>query len=381
MKKTGVYLPGLNGFRAIAAIGVVIAHIILALGDFGLNDKIFGVDKFGKAVGPRFAGLGVTVFFTLSGFLITYLLLKEKELRPLNIKQFYIRRILRIWPLYYLYLFVTLATLSFFAIDYDRSSVSFYVFLAANVPFIFSKTIPLLIHYWSLGVEEQFYLFFPHIAKLSDKKLFKVVIVLMAFLIVAKVIGWIALNKLGIAEPLTIVSVCRFHTMLLGVTGAILYFNNSKWFMKLTTNLGTQVVCWSSFLLVLLNKFHIASAIDGEMVSIITVCLIIGQVTGKNKIISLENRIFDFLGKISYGIYIIHPLVIFYASKVIGKYPSPSLMKYITVFGFVLSITILLAYISFEYYEKWFLKLKDKYSVINGISNKVAAEDRTLRPV
>ena len=63
-----IYLPGLNGLRAIAAIAVVISHITLGLGSFGLNNKIFGTDLDGKASGLKLAGYGVTIFFTLSGF-------------------------------------------------------------------------------------------------------------------------------------------------------------------------------------------------------------------------------------------------------------------------------------------------------------------------
>ena len=56
-----VYLPGLNGLRAIAALAVVLSHITIQLEDFGLNDKIFGTDKEGNALGIRLAGHGVTV--------------------------------------------------------------------------------------------------------------------------------------------------------------------------------------------------------------------------------------------------------------------------------------------------------------------------------
>src|SRR5258708_22830536 len=91
-----VHLPGLNGLRAIAALAVVTSHITLWLKEFGLNNKIFVTDTAGNAIGLPLAVHGVTIFFTLSGFLITFLLLKEKEAGPIKIKDFYIRRILRI---------------------------------------------------------------------------------------------------------------------------------------------------------------------------------------------------------------------------------------------------------------------------------------------
>lgn len=89
-------MSGLNGIRAIAAISVLISHMNESLSFFGLSN-LQGLDL---------AGFGVTMFFALSGYLITYLLLLEKrDYARINVGQFYIRRILRIWPLYYFFLF------------------------------------------------------------------------------------------------------------------------------------------------------------------------------------------------------------------------------------------------------------------------------------
>jgi peptidoglycan/LPS O-acetylase OafA/YrhL len=102
IKKKVLHLRGLNGIRAIAAVAVLISHISLALPLFGL-DPLF-TDKKGEPAGVLMASYGVTMFFVLSGFLITYLLLQEKEIQQIHIRHFYFRRILRIWPLYYLFL-------------------------------------------------------------------------------------------------------------------------------------------------------------------------------------------------------------------------------------------------------------------------------------
>mgnify|MGYP000938049899 FL=1 len=121
--KKAIHFRGLNGIRAIAALGVLFAHIMGALSHFGLN-------QLGKSL--NLASFGVTMFFTLSGFLITYLLLKEKEKTDnelINIKHFYIRRVLRIWPLYFLFLFLCVIIFAFLSVDYDKSQLFFYVFL------------------------------------------------------------------------------------------------------------------------------------------------------------------------------------------------------------------------------------------------------------
>lgn len=370
MDRKIVYLPGLNGLRAIAALAVVVSHITLGLENFGLNNKIFGTDLEGNASGLKLAGYGVTIFFTLSGFLITFLLLNEKAETKLNIKNFYIRRILRIWPLYYLYFAICLATILLFSIPFISSSIPFYIFLSANIPFIFGNTLPFLAHYWSLGVEEQFYLFFPQIARLSNKRLFKVSEALIFIFLFLKFIFWILDRKYGIHLPLLFLDVTRFHTMLIGVIGAILYYQKNHHFLAISTHKITQIISWTVILLIAINKFHIASIIDGELVSVITVFLILGQITKTNNLINLENRFCDFIGKISFGIYVIHPILIFYFYKIIGRFENKAVFNYLFVYILITLTTILFAYLSYEFYEKKFLKLKSKYATIKSEDTK-----------
>lgn len=157
MNKT-LHFSGLNGLRAIAAIAVVFGHTSQYLESFGLSVISFGKYADGSPKSLYLAQYGVTIFFALSGFLITYLLLEEKKQHNINIKNFYIRRILRIWPLYYLYFFLSLFTLYIFKLPFEKETILFYIFLSANIPFILNISIGFLGHYWSLGVEEQFYL-------------------------------------------------------------------------------------------------------------------------------------------------------------------------------------------------------------------------------
>ena len=358
-----VYLPGLNGLRAIAAIAVVLSHTTLGLGEFGLNPKILGTDAQGNAKGLSLAGNGVTIFFTLSGFLITYLLLREKELHPLKVKDFYVRRILRIWPLYYLYLIAAIITVLYFGLPFDSKSLPFYVLLAANVPFITGSTFPFVAHYWSLGVEEQFYLFFPQLARLSNKKLLRVSVILIFSLLMLKVAFWMLGRKYGFSVPYLAITVTRFHVMLVGVVGAILYYYRNRTFMTLATHKVTQGLSWFCILLIALNYFHLAF-IDAELVSLIALFLIIGQVTKKG-LINLENKLCNFVGKISYGVYVIHPLLIFLLGKLMYKLPENK-GSYLLVYLLVMAATLILSYLSYQYYEKPFLRLKAKFTTVKS---------------
>src|SRR5438128_1552572 len=94
--KTASKLPGLNGLRAIAASLVIFGHVYQIAGLYGIEEAI---PVYHRSVG----GDMVNLFFVISGFIITYILLREKQAtNHISLKNFYIKRILRIWPLYFL---------------------------------------------------------------------------------------------------------------------------------------------------------------------------------------------------------------------------------------------------------------------------------------
>ncbi|MBR9832946.1 acyltransferase [bacterium] len=352
------YLPGLNGIRAIAATVVILAHTTLALDTFGLKNNVFGYLENGELRSLDFAGFGVSIFFVLSGFLITYLLLKEKENLGINLKKFYVRRVLRIWPLYYVYLAIVLVTLYFFDLNYDFSNISFYVFLSANIAFALNQTIPYLIHYWSLGVEEQFYLFWPLICRLKNKVLLKIAIYLIVLFIGSKTVLHIWFPNTLLEK---IIHISRFHCMLMGGVGAILYFNNNQLFIKLANLNFIQLIGWLIYLLAMFNQFHIVSFLDNEIISFFTVFIILGQITSSS-FINLERKWLNFVGKISFGLYVYHPLLIFFLSKVV-TFEYNIWYNYLIIYGVVLSTTIVISWVSYTYLESYFLKIKDlRYS-------------------
>ncbi|MEI7802897.1 MAG: acyltransferase [Bacteroidota bacterium] len=369
MKKT-IHLPGLNGLRAIAAFGVVFSHLALQLKSFGVNPYLFGINPDGNPNGLMLATYGVSIFFSLSGFLITYLLLHERAIKPINIKNFYIRRILRIWPLYYLYFLIVIITLEFFKIDFPKTSVWFYLFLSANIPFLINQNILLVDHYWSLGIEEQFYALWPWLMKISKQNILKFSVRLLIGLLLLKLLFRLVEIKYSYSLPINILSVFRFQCMLIGAVGAMLYYKNNKILISIATNIITQIISWIIIFLVILNIYHLVSVLDQEIVCVIAVFLIIGQSNKKNRIINLDIKPLDFLGKISYGIYVIHPIIIFFIAKLWGDIDSPFLKNYFVIFGTVSITTIFVAYISYNYFEKLFLKLKSNYTTVKSSSTK-----------
>jgi len=358
MKESPVYLPGLNGLRAIAALLVVISHIsIKEIGDFGLPYLI---------VLPM-AGYGVTLFFVISGFLITYLLLQEKELKQtIDIKKFYMRRILRIWPIYYLFLII--CVIVFFILGKSKDiciqDMWFYVFFAANIPFVFQQGILILFHYWSIGVEEQFYLIWPWIVKKSKTTLFKTALSIFSILFLLKVVFLLVLGSKSFEYRF--INVTRFHCMMIGVMGAIMYFEKQILFLNFFSNTVMQFISLLLFLLLGFQIIHIPALIVNEVIAFVSLSMILGQVTIQNRILNLENKLFDFIGKISYGIYVIHPLIIFLLSRLFINLEISTGIKYFFVYFSVISLTLFFTWISYTYFEIPFLRLKKKFSIIQS---------------
>jgi peptidoglycan/LPS O-acetylase OafA/YrhL len=355
MSEPALYFRGLNGLRAVAALSVVVSHINMSFRQFNLD----------VLRTTNLAGFGVTIFFSISGFLITYLLIREKEIKPIDIKKFYVRRILRIWPLYFFVLGLTLITEYYFFPGALPGTLPFYIFLAANIPFIMGSELPLLGHYWSLGVEEQFYLFWPFLIKHSKRILFAISIFTAVYVLlrlIARVIDY----KTGFTLPYIAVHVTRFDCMAIGGIGAVLFHQGHALFRKIAFHMATQVLCWIVIGLLMFNRFHLASVIDPEIVSAVTVILILNLSQNPRTLIRLDYPVFDFIGKISYGIYMMHVLIIFYLGKATKALQIESGLKYVLIYISVIGSSILLAWLTYTFFEKPFLKLKKRFSVVKS---------------
>jgi len=365
-----IYLPGLNGIRAIAAMAVVISHI---------NNRL-DYYKLQKGTLLDLASYGVTIFFTLSGFLITYLLLKELEKTgTIDVRKFYMRRVLRIWPLYYFYLAIVIILNGVTNVQWP---ILFYLLMVPNLKNSFagiigtagvgSKLMTFMVgHYWSLGVEEQFYAFWPWVVR-KTKKIVVVLILFPVFYIFLKLLLRLFHAPHSI---LVFVNYTRFGCLVLGALGAYLYFHHKE---KITffTRRWVEILAWLFFGVVALNRFHITSIIDHEIISVFTLIIIINQISNPKKIISLENPVFDYLGKISFGLYVYNPLVIYLMSFVFALMPIENVwIKIVLIYILVIMAVIIVSHLSYNYFEKRFLTLKTKYTTIHSAASKAELND------
>ncbi|MDE2433115.1 MAG: acyltransferase [Burkholderiales bacterium] len=202
------YLPSLDGLRALAVLLVVPHNLRLMVEPHDRATHLL------DAILDR-GWIGVDLFFVLSGFLITRILLKTRA-TPLYFRNFYVRRVLRIWPLYYLALLLMLglAPAMGWVPDHDRSYDPFFWLFLSNLVQPLQHRGPSLPHFWSLAVEEQFYLIWPWVvAWLSPKSLFRVCGGLMAFSLIFR---WWALHQGWDPEVVYVRTWCRMDALAMG---------------------------------------------------------------------------------------------------------------------------------------------------------------------
>ncbi len=354
-----IHLKGLNGLRAIAAISVMLSHVFQnTFGNWGITPIHLSL----------FEG-GVTLFFVISGFLITFLLLKEKKLtNSINIKKFYLRRILRIWPLYYMFILVCIIIVSQMKAESILvPTLWYYLFFTANIPFLSASGIWIIVHYWSIGVEEQYYLFWPWVVKYAKSNLIKVTIVLLILFFGCKIGSWVLFSNHSLIYRFF--AVTSFHCMMLGGIGAILYYKRTKWFLLITTDKRIQLLTWIALVLSGFYAEFIPALIRNEYTAFISLLLIMGQVENKTTLLKLENKTFNYIGKISYGIYVIHPLIIYLLSifwRFKLSHSMPIAIQYPLIYSLVCTLTIIVAALSYKFYESPFLYFKERFAIIKS---------------
>jgi len=180
-QQSSFYLPELDSLRFFAFLAVFLCHLPVASHwEYELRRAdTFGVEKIVHTLFSA-GSYGVDLFFALSAYLITELLMQEKERSgSIHISKFYLRRTLRIWPLYYAFV-----AGCYLASQFNGAVAIAFALFVGNFTFpLVLKDLPLGVQIlWSISVEEQFYLIWPHIARFLNR----------TSLLVAGVILWIA---------------------------------------------------------------------------------------------------------------------------------------------------------------------------------------------
>lgn len=355
------YLKNLNGVRAFAALAVVIHHI-------EQFKYIHGYSNLWETPFIRnLGGNAVSVFFVLSGFLITYLLLIEKQkTNQVNLPKFYLRRILRIWPLYFIIIGIG-AVLNFQEGNGDTflDSLFYFLFFIPNFILADGIAIPFISHLWSIGVEEQFYVFWPLIIKYIKKRLVGFLILFILFFLVVRNVEY---YFHGTSYLIKVLNFTRFDLMAIGGIGAVILNSNNKIYQKIKSILSNRLFQIAVFLFFIVLVSSVTSVYKFYFLENIffgfTVMILLLILVGENSLFNLEYGILREMGDISYGIYMYHAvmihLIISLTENILEK--NNVILSNILIYAGSILGTILLAFISYTFVEKWFLNLKAKFT-------------------
>ncbi|HNU15549.1 MAG TPA: acyltransferase [Chitinophagaceae bacterium] len=352
------YYPALDGLRGLAILLVVIYH------NFGFINNYF-----------FFGWLGVDLFFVLSGFLITDILLKSLGTKN-YLKNFYLRRVLRIFPLYYccliLFLLIIPGINSQFDVRYYTQNQLWLWTYLQNWLYIFKDpgSYNVLNHLWSLAVEEQFYLLWPLVILIVRRPR------RLLFLISSLLIGvlclrlWIWNNQVADLAYFNLYTFTRIDGICIGCIVALLQRINSQ-FLKNYTPFIVLFFAALNFGFFFVNRQYRFTFPYLALVGYTTFAMIFGLLVNEavTKETRLINSIFNisllkFFGKISYGFYIFHwPVYVLLRPLLysfISDYLTGGLLS-LTVSVIATIAAIIISWISYQYFERYFLKLKDRF--------------------
>ncbi len=379
LTKDRIYFPNLNGLRFIAALLVIVHHTEQLKYLYNLPNNFSS--SFVQIIGE----LGVILFFVLSGFLITYLLLEEERTSTIAVKNFYIRRILRIWPLYFLIVGIALFLLpniSLFTLpEYDRatvyenlpSKIFLYVFFLPNLVTPLFGVVPYAAHLWSIGTEEQFYLIWPPILKFFKKyRLHLMLFIVVGYLIFARALfssrtDFIPLkyelNAFWQTFNIASMAIGGFFALLLHSQHAALKLFLNKYLFYFVLGFTSMMLYRGVYFPhISVNNLQFPYLYK-EFYSVWFGIIILNFAANKENLISLEQRPIRYLGKISYGLYMYHPIAIVLALQTTMWLGAP---VDAFLYPLALALTVLLAGVSYRYFEMYFLNFKTNYAKVSS---------------
>lgn len=348
------HVPQLDGIRAIAILSVVACHVWLTL-DYPTLHRVMSA-----------GWAGVDLFFVLSGFLITGVLLDARS-DSRYFRNFYGRRILRIWPLYYLVLAFILFAWPSHNLDLVRENWALYVFWLAN--FVPPDTVPLAAAVmWSLSVEEQFYIVWPFVARYcTESALLKVCV---AILIATPIIRLI-LSPDTDMKMLRNMTVCRMDTLAAGALICLIHrggmfsadtLRRAGWL--LTTLAGCA---WLVTTALALNETHrlYGDTLHYSVILAGSCGVLLLALYSEAAARVLRSSPLVAIGRVSFGMYLFHAFALIAVSWVIERARIPwSIANSLALLVSVSALTFGVAWLSFNLFERPILGLKSYFAPV-----------------
>ncbi len=350
----GGRIPELDGVRALALIPVLYIHSNV-------------IEHSGLGIFAAYGWITVDLFFVLSGFLITGILLDAKG-EAGYFRNFYARRALRVWPLYFALLMVVLVVLPRFrheAHEIGRFSPWYYAFFLQNL-FPFGGFILVLTPTWTLGVEEQFYLVWPLLISLVSRRFFPVLIA--AGLVASPLLRLATFYVTSDWIYIYILTFCRADSLLVGA--ALAYWMRSGSYSEgRLLAFGRWAVALSSVPILWIFARNVAGRGRESVMVYSCVALLVGgllalalspRATFWRRFLRLP--VMQYFGKISYGLYLIHRVAyeLFERSSLYSftRFAARPRLSIATTFMAEMLIAFVAASLSWYLFEAPILRLK-----------------------
>lgn len=367
-----VFFPNLDGLRFFAFLAVFLFHSFFTKNEVVAANPVFAALRWLTRPGD----LGVNFFFVLSGFLITYLLLSERQFTGrIHIGGFYVRRILRIWPLYFVVVFLGFGVFPWLKAHFgehalhDPAQLSYFLVFLANFNNLYNGSdIPTLTLLWSVSVEEQFYLVWPLLVALTP-------VPRMGWLFGAVIAGSLVFRGVHLHET----KVLNLHTASL--IGDMALGGLVAWLCWRDTRLTSAVAAWPRWAIGLgysagitliygrglLTDLSGYLLIDRLVLALFFAFVLLEQVYAQHSILKVGRLHFPtYWGTYTYGLYCLHFLALLAAYQLLHRLHLND-----TVFGAIvgdngvgLLVALASSWVSFTWFEKPFLKLKDRFAFI-----------------
>jgi len=373
MNPRKIYFQNLNALRFIAVSMVIIHHVEQLKSTFKIpnyweSNTIFLIGK-----------LGVVLFFVLSGFLISYLLFEEESVtKTISVKNFYIRRVLRIWPLYFFIIFISffiLPNFDFFNLPgYEKDAlwsnllfkISLYLFFLPNLAMLICGVVPYYsVITWSIGAEEQFYLIWPLLLKKNKNKWILLSGIIFLYLFVKFILIYLGSINQIFATLNSFWATIPIDCMAIGGIFALIIYEKSEHTDLIKKVLFNSIFQWIILITTVVSLLFGLNIpyVNYEFYSVLFGIIICNFAANREVVFSLENKVTVYLGKISYGLYIFHPIAIIISIQIFIRLNFNNYIFYLNVF----IITIILATLSYEFLEKRFINKKINFSnIISG---------------
>lgn len=371
---SGIRWPALDGLRGAAVLLVMLHHFTL----YGMQAPTGGVDELFYTICMA-TWWGVDVLFVLSGFLITGILVDTKGSKHF-FRTFYMRRVLRIFPLYYGFLvlcFLILPRLVSVSRDFSRvlEEQGWYWAYLINVQIAWAGwgNFPAFTHFWSLAIEEQFYLFWPLIVFFFKAR--QVMVICLACM-VGSICVRTALVLTGHSVATYVVTPARIDALAVGAFVALL-IREPEWRTLMST--WVRRVCSATAIgigtLALWKRGLPADDAAVQIVGLTLLALLSGCVIGIALMFPprtrstrvLEHPVLTRFGQYSYALYVFHnPIALFMQwsilkhqgfSLVLGSQLPLQIMYIVTGIG----VSLGFAALSWHFYESKFLKIKEQF--------------------